>query len=319
MILEALIALGGTTILILGFLHTRSQVVRRFWLPQERVFSDPNRNDSVEKFPLLSDPATIYLSVIVPAYNEHARLGKLMMEPTLDHLKKRAQKDPNFTYEIIVVDDGSRDDTSNIGKSFSKLESTKNVRVLTLLENRGKGGAVLRGAICARGRYILFADADGATDIKDLDRVEQGLKKAEKNGLGIAIGSRAHLQDDAVAERTFFRNLLMYIFHILVYVLCVKDIRDTQCGFKMFTREAALRIFPQLHIERWAFDVEILYIARNIIGIPITEVAVNWQEIPGSTISPMMAGFQMARDLLRIRLAYLSGYWKINSKINLEY
>jgi len=111
-------------------------------------------------------------------------------------------------------------------------------------------------------------------------------------------------------QRTFFRNFLMYGFHFLVYVLCVRGIKDTQCGFKLFTRAAAATLFTALHINRWAFDVELLYIAQQL-GMPMKEVAVNWEEIEGSKMVPFWSWVQMGRDLLFIRLRYLFGLWSI--------
>jgi len=154
-----------------------------------------------------------------------------------------------------------------------------------------------------------MVDADGATKFSDLDRLEQRMKEIEKDGCGVVVGSRAHLQDEAVAKRSIFRNFLMYGFHFVVYVLCVKGIRDTQCGFKLFSRKSCQKLFPNQHIERWAFDVELLYLAERF-KIPISEVAVNWTEIDGSKLSPFEATVQMARDLLRIRGNYMFGIWK---------
>jgi len=184
------------------------------------------------------------------------------------------------------------------------------VRVLTLLKNRGKGGAVKRGMLAGRGKYLLMVDADGATEISDLGRLLERIKKIEKDGHGIVVGSRAHLASGVVAKRTLLRNILMYAFHILVRVAGVPNIQDTQCGFKLFTRKSANVLFTNLHVERWAFDVELLYIAQKQ-GIPAVEEAVNWQEIPGSKLSPVGSSIQMAFDLSRIKLAYLFGVWKV--------
>jgi dolichyl-phosphate beta-glucosyltransferase len=200
-------------------------------------------------------------------------------------------------------------------KYVSKYGSDK-IRLLNFVRNRGKGGAVRMGCLSARGERILFADADGATDITatlDLEKKLDSLASSY-NVPAISIGSRAHLQDEAVANRSFFRNLLMYGFHMIVYVLCVRGIRDTQCGFKMCTRSAVRDVFSNLHIERWAFDVEMLYIAQYL-NIPIEEVAVNWEEIEGSKIVPVFSWLQMGRDILFIRLRYMFGFWSIKTKI----
>ncbi len=203
-----------------------------------------------------------------------------------------------------------------------------------------------------------MCDADGATKFSDLERLESRIKKAEKKGLGIAVGSRHLMQekDDAKAQvqpppkkkgkkwiwidqlefektnkmmsdsmslslslslflcgatqqRTLFRKILMRGFHLLV-MLCVADVKDTQCGFKLFTRRAAQLLAPNLHIERWAFDVELLFLAQQF-GIPIAEVPVNWQEIAGSTLNPLTASLQMAKDIFYIRTLYLFRIWTV--------
>lgn len=112
-------------------------------------------------------------------------------------------------------------------------------------------------------------------------------------------------------QRKWYRNVLMHGFHFLVDMLCVRGIRDTQCGFKLFTRKTAARLFPNLHVERWAVDVELLFMAQHYLKIPMTEVPVNWQEIEGSKLDPISASIQIGRDMLRIRLNYLTGWWRM--------
>ncbi|XP_028903831.1 dolichyl-phosphate beta-glucosyltransferase isoform X2 [Ornithorhynchus anatinus] len=271
-----------------------------------------NKGGKKEVLPSINDPPTKQLSVVVPSYNEEKRLP-LMMEEALEYLEKRQKQNPAFTYEVIVVDDGSKDETSKVAQKYSQKYGSDKVRVITLVENRGKGGAVKMGVFSSRGKEILMADADGATKFADIEKVEAGLRNLRPwpNQMAIACGSRAHLEKDSIAQRSYFRTLLMYGFHFLVWFLCVKEIRDTQCGFKLFTREAASRTFSALHIERWAFDVELLYIAQ-CLKIPIAEVAVNWTEIEGSKLVPFWSWLQMGKDLLFIRLRYLTGAWKLD-------
>ncbi|XP_054020793.1 dolichyl-phosphate beta-glucosyltransferase isoform X2 [Dryobates pubescens] len=242
-----------------------------------------NAEGRKESVPSIHDPPSKELSVVVPSYNEEDRLP-LMMDEALDYLEKRQKRDASFTYEVIVVNDGSKDQTE-------------------------------KGVFSSRGRKILMADADGATKFADIEKVEEGLKNLQPwpNQMAISCGSRAHLEKDSIAKRSYFRTLLMYGFHFLVWFLCVKEIRDTQCGFKLLTREAALRTFSTLHIERWAFDVELLYIAQ-CLRIPIAEVAVNWTEIEGSKLVPFWSWLQMGRDLLFIRLRYMTGAWQIETR-----
>eukprot|EP01133_Synstelium_polycarpum_P005259 gene5259-6088_t len=280
------------------------------WLPAENTYIDPS-DQSEHEFPSIFDTKeSVYLSLIVPAYNEQDRITK-MLDETLTYLHAKSKKTLNFSYEIIVVDDGSRDKTAQVVIEYIKKESVKKIRLLRLKQNRGKGGAIKRGILCARGKYCLMVDADGATEITDFDRIEDTIHKIEKKGHGIVCGSRAHLVDsNVVAERSALRNLLMYVFHLLVQTMCVKGIKDTQCGFKLFTRETCKDVFKNLHIERWAFDVELLYIAQQL-EIPIAEVAVNWQEVDGSKLDPFWASVQMAKDIVRIRLRYILRIWTL--------
>ncbi|KFQ04743.1 Dolichyl-phosphate beta-glucosyltransferase, partial [Haliaeetus albicilla] len=277
-----------------------------------------NAEGRKEPVPSIHDPPTRELSVVVPSYNEEDRLP-LMMDEALNYLEKRQKRDPSFTYEVIVVDDGSKDQTTKVAMKYCKKYGSDKVRVLSLVKNRGKGGAVRMGVFSSRGKKILMADADGATKFEDIEKVEEenvSLNNISlicipvQNQMAISCGSRAHLEKDSIAKRSYFRTLLMYGFHFLVWFLCVKEIRDTQCGFKLLTREAALRTFSTLHIERWAFDVELLYIAQHL-RIPIAEVAVNWTEIEGSKLVPFWSWLQMGRDLLFIRLRYMTGAWQL--------
>ncbi|XP_025065574.1 dolichyl-phosphate beta-glucosyltransferase isoform X3 [Alligator sinensis] len=257
-------------------------------------------------------------SGVISSYPTHFRKTSpvpLMMDEALDYLEKRQEQDPSFTYEVIVVDDGSKDQTTKVALRYCKKYGSDKVRVLTLVKNCGKGGAVRMGVFSSRGKKILMADADGATKFADIEKVEEGLSNLQPwpDQMAISCGSRAHLEKDSIAQRSYFRTLLMYGFHFLVWFLCVKDIRDTQCGFKLLTREAASQTFSVLHIDRWAFDVELLYIAQRL-KIPIAEVAVNWTEIEGSKLVPFWSWLQMGRDLLFIRLRYLTGAWQLETR-----
>ncbi|XP_025219728.1 dolichyl-phosphate beta-glucosyltransferase isoform X2 [Theropithecus gelada] len=246
---------------------------------EEKVFL--NAKGQKETLPSIWDLPTKQLSVVVPSYNEEKRLP-VMMDEALSYLEKR-----------------------------QKYGSDK-VRVITLVKNRGKGGAIRMGIFSSRGEKILMADADGATKFPDVEKLEKGLNDLQPwpNQMAIACGSRAHLEKESIAQRSYFRTLLMYGFHFLVWFLCVKGIRDTQCGFKLFTREAASQTFSSLHVERWAFDVELLYIAQ-CFKIPIAEIAVNWTEIEGSKLVPFWSWLQMGKDLLFIRLRYMTGAWRL--------
>lgn len=168
----------------------------------------------------------------------------------------------------------------------------------------------------SRGRFLLFADADGATKFSDLSYLEQSIKKITINDWkadGIVIGSRSHLEEESKAQRSLFRTILMHGFHLLVWLFAVRTIKDTQCGFKLLTRSSARRIFELMHVERWAFDVELLFIAESF-KMPIEEIAVNWTEIEGSKLTPLMSSIQMGRDLILIWFRYQIGAWKLKDR-----
>ncbi|CAL8401211.1 unnamed protein product [Boreogadus saida] len=311
-LLQCLVALAAIAfILVLVLAHVTATVVDLTRHEKEKSF--PTAPGWKELLPSIHDPASKELSVIVPAYNEELRMPS-MLEEAMDYLEKRRKRQPSFTYEVLVVDDGSSDRTSEVAFQYTNKFGADKVRVLTLVKNRGKGGAVRMGAMSCRGRLILMADADGATKFADYEKLEAALEaiSPKPDNMAVTCGSRAHLEQDSVAERSMFRTFLMYGFHFLVWFFCVRGIKDTQCGFKLFTREAALKTFSLLHVERWAFDVELLYIAQ-CFKIPIGEVAVNWTEIEGSKLVPVWSWLQMGRDLVFIRLRYLTGVWRLDS------
>ncbi|XP_015235779.1 PREDICTED: dolichyl-phosphate beta-glucosyltransferase [Cyprinodon variegatus] len=307
--LFALAALGFIVVLLVA--HLTAEMVNLTRHEDEKYFI--TATGERKPFPSLHDPFSRELTVVVPAYNEELRMP-VMLDEAMQYLENRQKQNSSFTYEVIVVDDGSKDKTTEVALQYTNKYSADKVRVLTLVENRGKGGAVRMGTLSSRGKLILMADADGATKFADIEKVEAGLKEvnAGPENLAISCGSRAHLEKDSVAQRSVFRTFLMYGFHFLVWFFCVRGIKDTQCGFKLFTREAALKTFSSLHVERWAFDVELLYIAQ-CFKIPIAEVAVNWTEIEGSKLVPFWSWLQMGRDLIFIRLRYITGAWKLQS------
>ncbi|CAL8104727.1 unnamed protein product [Orchesella dallaii] len=288
----------------------------------EKYYEDPETGIKCP-FPSLSDSPSLTLSVIVPAYNEEDRLTP-MMEDCLEYLERRCDNERSFSYEIVIVNDGSTDNTSDVAMGYVRRCGCDRVRLLNLEKNRGKGGAVRLGVFSSRGEYIIFADADGATRFSDIDKVFSSIKILTEKGKAtygvtqwrvpsIACGSRAHMEEDSIATRSFFRTLLMHAFHFLVWLFTVRGIRDTQCGFKMFTRSAARIVFHNLHIERWAFDVELLYIAQKL-RMPIDEVAVYWTEIAGSKVTPILSWIQMGIDLFAIWLRYTTGRWRLANK-----
>ncbi|XP_058483129.1 dolichyl-phosphate beta-glucosyltransferase [Solea solea] len=307
--LFALAALGFIVVLVIA--HVTAGMVSLTRHEKEKYFL--TASGEKELFPSLHDPYSRQLSVVIPAYNEELRMP-VMLDEAMEYLENRQKQNSSFTYEVIVVDDGSKDKTTEVALRYTREYGADKVRVLTLVKNKGKGGAVRMGTLSSRGKVILMADADGATKFSDLAKVEAALQNVnpKPDNMAIACGSRAHLEKDSVAERSMFRTFLMYGFHFLVWFLCVRGIKDTQCGFKLFTREAAIKTFSSLHVERWAFDVELLFIAQ-CFKIPIAEVAVNWTEIEGSKLVPFWSWLQMGRDLIFIRMRYFTGAWKLES------
>ncbi|RMZ52939.1 hypothetical protein APUTEX25_001058, partial [Auxenochlorella protothecoides] len=306
-------------------------------------FENPINLDKVPT-PSLFDEATKALSIVIPAYNEEFRLGSTLDE-TFSYLQRRRdQRGPYFTYEVIVVDDGSQDATVGCAAKFTRKHGVDALRTLRLPQNRGKGYAVRAGVLVARGQNILLMDADGATRVSDLERLEsaaqdvmqQGKESLEPSGgspphQAFVLGSRAYLEESSKAKRTALRTFLMHGFHFLVALVVGRSIRDTQCGFKLFTRDAARRIFPNQRLQRWCFDVELVHLAQSlnasgctiglagarVLCIPMAEVQVTWTEIPGSKLR-VTSVISMALELVLIKVGYGTGAWPLHGHLDLQ-
>ncbi len=239
-------------------------------------------------------PPQLGLSIVVPAYNEQDRV-----EPTvrsyLDYCRLR-----RLPTELIVVDDGSFDATSM--RIEQLLGDYPELRLIRLAENQGKGYAVRTGVVNARGARVLFADADGATPIAELERLEAALE----GGADLAIGSRALAGDGVRVRARLHRRLIGRVFHLLVETLTVRTIRDTQCGFKLFRGDVAHDLFSRMRMSGFSFDVELLMMAQRR-GYRIAEVPINWVHQPGSKVNLAVDSVRMARDLFVIRGHHLSG------------
>ncbi|KAJ7504208.1 glycosyltransferase family 2 protein [Mycena galericulata] len=257
----------------------------------------------------LADPSSVDLTVVVPAYNETERLP-IMLASTIDHLTSPELKNKH-TFEVLIVDDGSSDGTSTAALKLAAKYPKCDIRVVTLEKNLGKGGAVRHGMLFAGGKQLLMVDADGASRFMDLELLWDAMDKiAPENGAGVVVGSRAHLvKTEAVVKRSLLRNILMYGLHTILRIVGVGHIRDTQCGFKLFSRPAAQQIFPAQHLPTWIFDVELLLLAKQL-GIPVAEVPIEWHEVAGSKLNVVTASLQMLRDLLIVRANHLLGRWK---------
>ncbi|KAL9621574.1 MAG: hypothetical protein Q9160_003966 [Pyrenula sp. 1 TL-2023] len=254
------------------------------------------------------------------------------------HTKATNRKLPTGGYEILLVSDGSTDSTVSITLQFLRnhllashprrrvsgpwthrsLQSVNlppgSIRVVNLEHNRGKGGAVTHGLRHIRGRYAVFADADGASRFSDLGALISACRSIEDvEGRGVAVGSRAHLtKTPAVVQRSALRNFLMHAFHLLLWLMTPKQtsrIRDTQCGFKLFSRNALPYIVPYMHTEGWIFDVEMLMLAE-FAGIGVAEVPVGWREVKGSKLNVIKDSLGMAWGLALLRLCWGLGIYK---------
>ncbi|MDO8445444.1 MAG: glycosyltransferase family 2 protein [Deltaproteobacteria bacterium] len=239
----------------------------------------------------------ISLSIIIPAYNEETRLP-LYLDSILAYLEPQ-----DISYEIIVVDDGSVDFTAKVVERY--VDENACIKLIRLPCNRGKGYAVKTGMIQACGSLRLFTDADGSTPIKELER----LRDAIDSGADVAIGSRALLDDSCTIEAHLHRKLIGSIFNFLVSIFAVKGIKDTQCGFKLFTARSAASAFSLQRIDDFGFDVEILFIC-NKNGYRVSEVPVNWADVKGSKVSLIRDSFRMFTDIFKIRLNDLKGYYR---------
>ncbi|GKZ36694.1 dolichyl-phosphate beta-glucosyltransferase [Aspergillus brasiliensis] len=318
------------------------------------------------------EEAELFMSLVVPAYNEEDRLGG-MLEEAVDYLEKvygtvtnsangaepttaekavRQRKQANGHsngsathrpvhdnkgWEIILVSDGSKDKTEEIAFTFARDHQLSmhpkgyagpwtpgthegvrippgTIRVVSLTENRGKGGAVTHGMRHVRGQYIVFADADGASKFEDLGKLVAACQETEDaKGRGVAVGSRAHMVgSEAVVKRSKLRNFLMHSFHLILWLLTpskTATIKDTQCGFKLFSRASLPYIIPYMHSEGWIFDVEMLMLAE-FADIPVAEVPVGWREVKGSKLNVIRDSIGMAWGLAVLRAAWLLGVYR---------
>jgi dolichyl-phosphate beta-glucosyltransferase len=226
------------------------------------------------------------LSVVIPAYNEARRVGPTI-DAVLDYMGRSDR-----SYEVIVVDDGSTDETAACVRARSK----DHVSLTTLPENRGKGAAVRAGVLASRGERVLFMDADGATAIDEIARLDA----ACDTGAGIAVGSR--WAAGAQVERSSLRALVSWLFQLVLRVLAtdlIDGVSDTQCGFKLFRGDLARDLFARSTVDRFAFDVEILALAAK--RTRIAEVPVRWSHRPESKVNVVRDGLAMIRDVWRTR------------------
>jgi dolichyl-phosphate beta-glucosyltransferase len=237
------------------------------------------------------------ITIVIPSYNEEARLERTVRDAVAYF---RTDGRP---FELIVVDDGSRDETSGLARRLG--DELPEVRLIRLAANHGKGYAVRTGVVNARGRTVLFADADGATPWPELGRLEAALAA----GADLAVGSRALHAAGVSVKAKLYRRVIGRVFHALVELLTVRNVKDTQCGFKLFRATVAHDLFSRMRMNGFSFDVELLVMAERR-GYRVAEVPVNWEHKPGSKVNLTVDSLRMAVDLFRIRGHCLSGEYE---------
>jgi len=235
--------------------------------------------------------------VIIPAYNEEKRIEKTILS-IASYLSQRGDylKFGN-DYEIIIIDDRSQDETQEIVEQLAK--ENKKIKIILNEKRYGKGYSVKKGMLLAEGGYLLFSDADLSTPIEELDKLLFWLEK----GYDGAIGSRSLKDSQIIVHQPFYREIMGKIFNKFVKFICLPDFIDTQCGFKLFKKEVAKKIFALSKINRFAFDVEILYLAKKN-NYKIKEVPIRWINSPASRVHPVFDSFKMLVDLVRIRFLH---------------
>jgi dolichyl-phosphate beta-glucosyltransferase len=233
-------------------------------------------------------------SIVIPAYNESARLAATL-EKVLAYVHSRG-----WNAEVIVVNDGSRDNTGELARQFAERDPM--LRVVDNPGNRGKGYSVRNGMLHARGRIVLFSDADLSSPIEEAAKLIQALDA----GVDIAIGSRWLRAETQTQRQPLHRQLFGRIFNLLLRVTLGLQFADTQCGFKAFKQRAVQAIFPLQKIERWGFDPEILFLARKF-GFQVEELPVLWGHSGGTRINPILDGSRMFMEMLHIRWNDLMG------------
>jgi glycosyltransferase involved in cell wall biosynthesis len=238
------------------------------------------------------------LSIVIPAYNEERRLP-----PTLAAVRAYLDAHSFPDAEIVVVDDGSRDGTVALVEAVGREDSR--VRIVTNPGNRGKGYSVRHGMLEARGEWILFSDADLSAPIEELDKL---LQAAQERHAQVAIGSRALDRSLIGVHQSRWRELVGIFLNRVMRVVTGLRFADTQCGFKLFRRDAARLIFARQQLDGFTFDVEDLFIAR-LLGIPAAEVAVRWNNVEGTKVG-IMVGPQFFLDLGLIHYYRLAGRYR---------
>lgn len=233
-------------------------------------------------------------SIVIPAYNESARLGATL-EKVLAYVHAQG-----WDAEVIVVNDGSRDNTAEIVRAFAAKDPA--LRLVENPGNHGKGYSVRNGMLHARGRVVLFSDADLSSPIEEAPKLFEALDA----GADIAIGSRWLRAETQTQRQPLHRQIFGRIFNLVLRLTLGLQFKDTQCGFKAFKQPAVQAIFPLQKIERWGFDPEILFLAKKL-KFKTKEISVAWGHSGGTRINPLVDGSRMVMEMFRIRWFDLTG------------
>jgi dolichyl-phosphate beta-glucosyltransferase len=226
------------------------------------------------------------LTIVIPAYNEENHIAGTL-ETVASFLTERGDR-----FEILVVDDGSTDQTVEVASDNAPV----GCRVLRLVKNRGKGAAIRTGVLASRGDRVLLCDADLATPITDLERLEPGLEEAS-----IVIGSRAVPGSNVTRPQGAGRQSMGKTLNRMLHMMGVcEEFQDTQCGFKLLDGEVARMMFRQMTIDRFAFDIELLMLAKTL-EVKVLEVGVHWEDQPFSSVRPIRDSMRTLFDILRVR------------------
>ncbi len=254
------------------------------WKGQPKTHCELAKREGVEK---PQSKEHVFISVVIPAYDEELHIGSTILSIT-EYAEAKG-----WQYEIIVVDDASSDNTVSEAERAGET-----VRVLKNGVNRGKGYSVRRGMLASRGDFALFSDADLSTPIYELDRF---LDEARK-GYDVVIGSRALANSKIEVHQPIYRELMGKAFNLILRSLELSHFRDTQCGFKLFSRRAVQAIFPLAKTNRFAFDVEVLLIAQRR-RLKIKELPVHWRDSAPSRVSLVQDPLRMFFDVVKLRLS----------------
>lgn len=231
----------------------------------------------------------VELSVVVPAYNEEGRLAPGLRR-AVEYLRGRG-----CPYELLVIDDGSRDGTSAVAAAFA----AEGVRVIRHERNRGKGAAVRTGVVASRGERVLISDADFSTPIEEVEKLEARLV----DGTPLVLGSRGLESSQVQQHQPFYRELMGRTFNLLIRLVGVRGIRDTQCGFKLAAGDFGRSLFAALVLDGFAWDVEMIWLARRR-GARVAEVGVVWVNSPDSRVDPIRSSLSMFRDVVLMRFRH---------------